>query len=52
MLIQTETPAPTVPVKESALAIKVIGVGGAGGNAISHLAAQEFPGEIPAPPDG
>ena len=48
MMIQTETetssPTAPAPVRESALAIKVIGVGGAGGNAVSHLAAQQFPG--------
>jgi cell division protein FtsZ len=41
-LIDTE--APVEVTSKSACAIKVIGVGGAGGNAVSHLASQEFPG--------
>lgn len=39
-----ETEAPIEVIAKSPCAIKVIGVGGAGGNAVSHLAAQEFPG--------
>jgi cell division protein FtsZ len=41
-LIDTEA-AVEVPRKPGC-DIKVLGVGGAGGNAVSHLAAQEFPG--------
>lgn len=41
-LIETEPPVEVS--RKPACAIKVIGVGGAGGNAVSHLAAQEFPG--------
>ena len=39
-----EMTPPAAAMKESTLAITVIGVGGAGGNAVSHLAAQHFPG--------
>ena len=39
-----EMTPPAAAVKEPTFAIKVVGVGGAGGNAVSHLAAQQFPG--------
>lgn len=41
-LIETEPPVEAP--RKSGCDIKVLGVGGAGGNAVSHLAAQEFPG--------
>ena len=39
-----ETEAPVEVAGKSGCEIKVLGVGGAGGNAVSHLAAQAFPG--------
>jgi len=39
-----EQEATAGPLRKSGCDIKVLGVGGAGGNAVSHLAAQEFPG--------
>jgi len=41
-LIETESPVEVS--RKSDCAIKVLGVGGAGGNAVSHLSAQAFPG--------
>ena len=39
-----ETEAPVEAPRKPGCDIKVLGVGGAGSNAVSHLAAQEFPG--------
>ena len=44
MTTLVESEAPVEMPRKSGCDIKVLGVGGAGGNAVSHLAAQEFPG--------
>ncbi|MEY2410304.1 MAG: cell division protein FtsZ [Verrucomicrobiota bacterium] len=45
MMTTLDESSPTLSeIKDAPLAIKVIGVGGAGGNAVSHLAARHFPG--------